>query len=415
MTKKQFMKDVLLPNYRLDKKINKYIVLEFIRKRGPISVPEIAKLTKLSRPTIDNFIKYFHEKGVIRKEGLGDPCGGRKPNLWKLNNHAGYLVGVDLESPQLNVLLTDLDLNTIYKKSTVFPLSLTQGEVVNMLCREIDQILLSGSIDPAKVLGIGIGIPGIIDKYKGMAVSIERIPAWHDVPLEHVLTERLNTPVFIENDVMLMALAEKTLNKELKNEKNLVYLGFRYPSGIAARFFLDGRPYNGYFGNASFVEHIQVKKRGPVCTCGKTGCLELYSNVRVIQNKIQDAMRRGEKTLITQMLDNDDDVTFDEIRRASEEGDSLVLRVFKEVAGYVAMGIEYLVSLYDIPLVVMGGSIPQAGEVFLQLVREASCERLLSVFRSSLDIRYGCTGEDAAALGGALLVYNDIFKEPVLL
>ena len=123
MKKNHVLKDVFLTDYRLDKKVNKYIVLESIRKKGPISVPDIAKLTQLSRPTVDSYLKSFIKKGVIKKEGFGYPQGGRKPNLWKLNNHAGYLVGVDLESPSLNLLLTDLDMNPIQKRSITFSLS----------------------------------------------------------------------------------------------------------------------------------------------------------------------------------------------------------------------------------------------------------------------------------------------------
>ena len=415
MLKEHAIREVFLPNYRLDKKVNKYLVLESIREHGPISVPEIAKLTRLSRPTIDNYIKIFFEKGVIKKQGLGDPQGGRKPNLWKLNNHAGYLIGVDLESPSLNLLLTDLDLNTIQSRSTSFSLSLKKEQVVEMLCQEIRELLFSNDVDPVKVLGIGIGVPGIINKYQGAAISIERIHDWHDVPLESVVTENMHIPVFIENDVMLMALAEKTFNQELKNEHNLIYLGFRYPSGLAARFFLDGKPYNGCFGNAGFVGHIQVETEGPDCTCGKRGCLELYANVRAILDSVQRAIKRGEKTRINSLMKRGEEVSLHDVGRASEEGDNLALQVLREAAGYLAMGIEYLVSLYDIPLVVLGGSIMDAGHVFLQLVREANRERLLSQFRNSLDIRYGCMGDDAATLGGALLVYNDIFKEPALI
>jgi N-acetylglucosamine repressor len=415
MLKEHAIREVFLPNYRLDKKVNKYRVLESIREHGPISVPEIAKLTRLSQPTIDNYIKIFFEKGVIKKQGLGDPQGGRKPNLWKLNNHAGYLIGVDLESPSLNLLLTDLDLNTIQSRSTSFSLSLKKEQVVEMLCQEIRELLFSNDVDPVKVLGIGIGVPGIINKYQGAAISIERIHDWHDVPLESVVTENMHIPVFIENDVMLMALAEKTFNQELKNEHNLIYLGFRYPSGLAARFFLDGKPYNGCFGNAGFVGHIQVETEGPDCTCGKRGCLELYANVRAILDSVQRAIKRGEKTRINSLMKRGEEVSLHDVGRASEEGDNLALQVLREAAGYLAMGIEYLVSLYDIPLVVLGGSIMDAGHVFLQLVREASRERLLSQFRNSLDIRYGCMGDDAATLGGALLVYNDIFKEPALI
>jgi predicted NBD/HSP70 family sugar kinase len=415
MKENHVLREVFLTDYRLDKKVNKYNVLESIRKRGPISIPEIAKLTRLSRPTVDSFIKTFVKKGVIKKEGLGYPQGGRKPTLWKLNNHAGYLVGVDLESPNLNLLLTDLDLNPIEKKSSTFSLSMKKEEVVDLLCYEINEIMEVSDVDPVKVIGIGIGVPGIIEKYTGTVISIDRIPDWRDVPLEKILKEKLQFPIFIENDVMLMALAEKALNDDLKNEENLIYIGFRDPTGIAARPFLDGRPYNGYFGNAGFIGHVQVEKKGPPCRCGKRGCLEVYSNVGSILNSIREAMRNGEKTRITQMIDEERDLTLQVVREASEDGDEIALRALQEAAGYLAMGMEYLVSLYDIPLIVIGGSMSQAGGVFLDLVREASRERLVSKFRSSLDIRYGRIGDDAASLGGALLVYSDIFKEPVLI
>ena len=291
MKKNHSIKDVFVTNYRLDKKVNKYLVFELIRKRGPISIPEIEKITQLSRPTIDNHIKIFHSKGFIKKDGFGDPQGGRKPNLWKINNHAGYVIGVDMESPKLNLLLADLDLHTIQTNSTVFSLDSKTDDLIEMLCREINNIVAVSDIDPAKVLGIGIGVPGMIDKYRGAAVSIERIPDWHDVPLEKLLRDRLHLPVFIENDVMLMAFAEKSLNKELVDEKNVIYFGFRDPSGMAAKFFLEGRPYNGHYGNAGIIGHIQVEEDGPLCTCGKRGCLELYSDARSILNRMRNAVK----------------------------------------------------------------------------------------------------------------------------
>jgi len=415
MKKNSSIKDVFITNYRLDKKVNKYLVFESIRKRGPISVPEIAKITKLSRPTIDSCVKIFYEKNLIKKEGFGDPQGGRKPNLWKLNNHAGYLIGVDMESPNLNLLLADLDLNTIQTTSTTFSLYSKKEDILEIICREINNIMTMSNLEPDKVMGIGIGVAGIIDKYRGTAVSIERIPDWHDVPLEEILKERLHLPIFIENDVMLMTFAEKSLNKELKDQQNFIYMGFRYPSGIAARFFLEGRPFNGYHGNAGFIGHVQVEKNGPVCACGKRGCLELYADVRSILNRAKTVMKNRMESRIYQMSGKEEDITLREVGQAADEGDVLAMRVLRESADYLSMGIEYLVSLFDIPLVVLGGSITQAGNAFLNFVIEASRKRLISTFRNSLDVRYGYIGDNAASLGGALLVYKDIFKEPVLL
>ncbi len=411
----QSIKEMFLTSYRLDKKVNKYLVFESIREKGPLSIPEIANITKLSRPTIDSYIKFFHEKGFIKKEGLGDPQGGRKPNLWKLNNHAGYIIGVDMESPSLNLLLTDLDLNIISTSGTTFSLSAEKEEILEILSMKIHEMIMKNNIDPIKLVGIGIGIPGLIDKYRGMAVSIERIPSWRDVPLEQILKEEFHTPIFIENDVMLMAIAEKTLNNELKEEKNLIYIGFRYPSGIAARFFIDGRPYNGFFGNAGFLGHLQVEKDGPTCTCGKIGCLELFSDVRSMLNRVKENIQRGTKTKIRQLIDEKEDaVTLEIIKQAAMERDGFAINIFRDAAEYLSLGIEYLVTLFDIPLIILGGSITEAGTLFLDLVKEASQNRLTSIFKNNLDIRYGHINENVASLGGALLVYKDIFKEPVI-
>jgi predicted NBD/HSP70 family sugar kinase len=408
------IKDVFISDYRLDKKVNKYMVFELVRKKGPVSIPEIVKATKLSRPTVDNYIKILYDKGFIKKIGFGYSLGGRKPNLWKLNNQAGFLIGVDIEAPNLNLVLADLDLNIVQNTSNTIPLHLKKEKVLEILLKEINKIINTSNIETDNVFGIGIGVPGIIDKDRGIAVSIERIPDWHDVPLVKILKEKFNIPVFIENDVMLMALAEKSLNKELSKKNNFIYIGFRYPSGMAARFFIDGKPYNGYYGNAGFLGHIQVEIDGPLCNCGKRGCLELYADIRAIINRFKNAIRKNQELQSHKIIDQNN-ITLKDIGQAAVEGNSLAMDVLRETAGYLSMGIEYLVSLFDIPLVVLGGSITYAGNIFLNLVKEASRKRLISTFRNSLDIIYGSMGERAASLGGALLVYRDIFKEPVFI
>jgi len=132
-------------------------------------------------------------------------------------------------------------------------------------------------------------------------------------------------------------------------------------------------------------------------------------------NRVKENIKRGTKTKIRKLIDeNEGAVTPEIIQQAAIESDGFAINILRDAAEYLSLGIEYLVTLFDIPLIILGGSIIEAGTVFLDLVKEASQKRLTSIFKNNLDIRYGQINENVASLGGALLVYKDIFKEPVI-
>ncbi len=414
MRKVSLIRERFFSGYRLDKKINEYVVLDLIRKKGPISIPNIVRITNLSRPTIDSFINHLQRRDFIKIEGLGSSRGGRKSNLWKINNKAGYIVGIDMESPHLTILLTDLELNVIGMSKTTFSLSAKKEKILDLLKTKNREIFTKSGISQTKLVGIGIGVPGLIDKSRGTSVSIERIPDWRDVPLVQILKEEFKVSVFLENDVTLMSIAEKTLNKEIRNKENMIYIGFR--TGIGGGIFINGKLFNGVYGNTGFIGHTTVEKEGPRCRCGNKGCLELFADEPAIINKAKEGTKRGTKTNISQLAAKKADaITIEIILQAAREGDVFARSILREAAEYLGLGIANVVNLLDIPLVIIGGSITKAGELFLEWVREASRKRLTSIYRDYLDLRYAKIDQNTAALGGAICVLQDIFKEPSIL
>lgn len=405
------MRERFFPSYRLDKKVNEYLVLNLIRKKGPISIPDIVRITNLSRPTIDNFINHLKKRKLIKREGIRSSQGGRKANLWKLNNKAGYIVGIDMESPHLNILLTDLELNIIGTSKATFLLSTKKEKILDLIKIKVREVITKSGVDQTKLIGIGAGVPGLIEKSQGMSLAIERIPDWRDIPLVEILKEEFKVPVFMENDATLMAIAEKTLNKEINNKENMVYLGVR--RGVGAGIFINGKPFNGVYGNAGFIGHTTVKKDGPRCSCGNRGCLELFADEPAIIKKVREGIKRGAKTNISQLATKKPDaITMEIILQAAMQGDVFARSILKEAAEYLGLGIANIVDLLDIPLVIVGGNITKAGELFLEWIREASQKRLTSICRDNLDLRYAEVNQNAAALGAAILVLQDIFKEP---
>lgn len=405
------IRDQLFSGQRLEKKMNEYVILNLIRKHAAIGIPDLVRMSQLSRPTVDTIVNSLEKKELIKKEGFGNPQGGRKPNLWRLNNIAGFILGIDVETPHVNIVLTDLELNVISSSETYFSLRHTCEEILIFLKGKIYDILKRAGIEAAQLVGIGIGVPGIIDKAQGISVSIERLPDWKDIPLVRVLTKEFDVPVFLENDVTLMAIAEKTLNEEMKNIENLLYIGFR--TGIGAGIFINGEPYNGVYGNAGFIGHSIVMKDGPQCLCGNKGCLELFVDEPAIIERMREICRRSENPDMALPFENNPEtISLESIMQAASAGDQCAEKLLQDAASYLSIGIGNAVNLLDIPTIIIGGSITKAGELFLNLVTQESNSRVQALYRDHLDIRFAVINDNPAALGAAVVVLKDLFKDP---
>ncbi len=411
MDKVKLIRSRMFSGQRWEKKLNEHLILNLIREKGAIGIPEIVKISGLSRPTIDSVVNSLDKEGLIKKEGVGDPSGGRKPNLWKLNNTAGFILGIDMESPHLNIVLTDLELNIRSSSNTYFSLYEKPEVIITFLKEKIREVITRSRIEQAKLVGIGIGIPGLINKSKGLSVSIERIPNWNNVPIVQILTDEFKIPVLLENDATLMAIGEKELNEEVKDIQSLIYIVSR--TGIGAGIFIDGKPYTGVYGNSGFIGHTTVLKDGPLCSCGNRGCLELFADEPAIIENAKKGYQAGKPDGMSQLVENDPgDMILEMIIQAATQGDTYARDILKEAAGYLAIGIANAVNLLDIPTILIGGNITKAGELFLKWVKEESRRKVQAIYRDNLDVRFAAINENSTPLGGAILILHDIFKDP---
>jgi len=303
--------------------------------------------------------------------------------------------------------------SVIGTSETTLPLSVSKERILGLLRMIIREIFAKSGASQLKLIGIGMGFPGTINKSRGTCVSSERIPDCHNVPLVQILKEEFKVPVFLQNDVTLMSIAEKALNTEIKDIENMIYIGFR--TGIGAGIFINGRPFDGNYGNAGLLGHTVVEKDGPRCSCGKKGCLEVFAGEPAIIRKAREGIESGVKTRISQLAtEKGDGITMEIILRAAREGDVFARSILKEAAKYLGLGIANAMDLLDISLIIIGGSIVEGGESFLDWLRKAIQKRVSSIYGDNLDLRYAKVNENAAALGAAVLVLQDAFKEPTI-
>ncbi len=256
------------------KEANKYLIMQCILNYEPITTEEIVKKTSVSRPTVLEILKELTEEGYIVKNGYSESTGGRSPALIYVNRDSCYAVGVDFEFPKVRMAVSNIKGDIIKSKEIKFSLNEIPDVIKNRLISEINLLLEGAGIALEKVIGIGLGLSGLIDKSKGKSVHIERIKGWRDVNIRKEMEDVFGIPVYINNDVHLLGLVEKKKYMAAE-QKDFIYIGIR--SGIGSSIFYHGKPFSGCNGNAGFIGHTTVDTNGPLCFCGKRVCLGVFS------------------------------------------------------------------------------------------------------------------------------------------
>ena len=240
-------------SFQLMKKMNQQIIFKLIHDRQAISRAEIAEISGLSPATVTNITRELLQMGLIRRAGRGIP-GGRKPVLLELNPVGAYFMGLEWGIAEIRGVLINLNREVIaYEKVDVE--SCHFGSFLQQSTEIVDN-LLNNSIDRSRIYGLGLGVHGMVDPVRGYSLYAPHFK-WRDIPVRKELEERLKIPVLIDNDVRVMALAEKWNGR---NDFVLINTG----PGIGAAIVLAGELYYGRDYSAGEFGHMTIIKDGPL-------------------------------------------------------------------------------------------------------------------------------------------------------
>ncbi len=396
MNKQLELKSQFLPH------INRYLVFNALKRHSPLSTDDIVRLTDISKPTVAKIIKELQQDNYVRSAGKGESVGGRKPDLYQFDAGARFILGVNFEIPKVRIIAVDLADNIITSESFSINIKQKQDTILEKLRFEIGTILEeSTKISHKKLIGIGVSISGFIDQNTGVSLMTPRIPHWKNVPIVDFLTGSFNVPVRIINDTDAMTLAELEFGKQ-KIEDNLLYIAFT--EGLGAGLVVNGELISGRFGNAGSISHMIVESGGPECICGNRGCLEVFASERgVLKNIRKDQAFRNKE------------ITIEKVFELYKKGDQVCTKVMEEAAHYMSIGIANLITIFEVNQVVIGGSVVEAGENFLSILRENVESSLLDILKMDLSIEYAhLPDKNAGARGATIPLLKEFFKIPQL-
>lgn len=394
----------------LVKQINKTLVLNTIYQKRPVSRAEIAKITGLNKSTVSALVDELLTEGLITEVGIGESQGGRKPVHLSINEGVGSIIGVDLGVNYMLSILTDFAGKILWEKRLTVKPEVRAEDRIEKICALLAETIGNAPQTPRGIMGIGIGVPGIVNFDRGNILSAPNL-AWKNVNLKDIIEEKFQLPVIIDNEANAGAIGEKWFGC-CKKATDLIYISAG--RGIGAGIILNHELYRGARGIAGEVGHMTVESKGVTCSCGNTGCWEEYASEKALYRYLRmQAADYPESIVLKNGTQEITEIPIFEIIDAALEGDALSVKAFKMMGAYLGIGVANLINIFNPEVVVIGNTLPLVGDILMDELKREALKRSFSASYSEARILPSELGMDACALGAAALVISRQYASPI--
>jgi len=404
------MDNIRRGNKKLIKELNRALVINTILNYGPISRTRISEITDLGLSTISNIVADLIKKELIYETGEEESSGGRRAILLEFNCNDRFVLGIKIGLDGIIVGLVNMKSKILDQYFIACPLKSNEEMVLGILIKAIRGLINKNHINTEKIIGCGVGVSGLVNQEEGVLV-FSKILGWKKIRFKEFLEKEFNFPIFVDKDVNVLTLAEKRFGsgKKIRN-----FICITIGKGVGAGIVIKGEIYHGSYGGAGDFGHIIIDKDGPLCYCGKRGCLETFTSDQFIINKAKEALSNQQDTMIKDFIKKKEDldsISADTVLKAAQKGDIVSKNIFQEVGKNLAMGIVGLISLFDPELIVVGGEGVKAGELIFPTMRKAIKDNF--PFKKEIEIVPLQPGEEGWIIGAAELVLSEVFKTPI--
>jgi N-acetylglucosamine repressor len=400
------MSEMITGSFQLMKKINKTLILDIIRQHGPISRAEIAKVTKLTPPTVTNLVRNLLETGIIVEGDRISSTGGRKAINLQIDPKAYYTIGVDVGVSKIVAIVTDLEANIEAKVVTALK-NLEDESIIDIIISTIAAVIEESGIEIDRFIGIGTGMHGLVNSKTGTAEFAPNF-GLRNVPVQKIIEDKFKIPTYLDNDVRAMALGESWfgLGKDVEN-----FIFINVGMGIGAGIVLNNEVYHGVSESAGEIGHTTVLEDGPRCNCGNYGCLEVMAaGPGIVARSIKEIKRGTFTSLSDRVGDNLSDISSKMIYEEAIKGDDLSIHLIKETGKFIGIGIANMINIFNPEKVIIGGGVSEAGEMLVEPLVQTVMIRAMEIPAGVVKILPTALGENAGAIGAATLVLRRMFK-----
>lgn len=369
-------------------------VIELVREHGNISRADLARRSHLSPSGITPIVAELLERGILSEVAAAPSRRGRPPILLRLNPMAAFVVGTKLRGDGLTTVVCDLDARIVAVDEVEQDFVGDPPAALRAVEGTVRRVLRRAKVDRSKVLGVGLGLSGVIDTAEGVC-RFSHLMQWRDVPLTEPLAGRLGLPVWVDNDVKTLAVAEKWSGDGI-GAHNFVTLSIG--RGIGLGIVVDRSVYHGSDGGAGEIGHIVLDPEGPPCACGRRGCLEAFVSEPALRRRIGERLGRS--------------ITEQELPKLVHSNDLVALGVLSDAGRELGLAVANTVTLLNPELLIICGEGTKLGPSFVTPIVETVRSMTFASLGQHLQVKVQEWGDESWAVGAATLVLRETFRSP---
>lgn len=374
-------------------------IIKQLYLKHPLSLTELSKLTNKSLPLVTKMVNYLINEGYVIEQGLGQSTGGRRASMFLLNPHKNkHIISLAIDQLVTSMVIYDLS-GTKVQPIKSLDLSLLTPDAANQLCDFIAENIEGTGIRKEDFLGIGIGMPGFIDTENGLNHSYLK-PA-DGSSFSDYLSKKFGLPVYIENDSSLIALAELQFGAAAgKQDVMVANIGW----GTGLGMIVNGKLYRGSSGYAGEFSHIPLSSTKKLCSCGKTGCLEVETSLLVMTERAKAEIAAGAATSMRELFKDESRNIGDLFLEAASNHDPLAVSILSDAAFLIGKGLATLIHIMNPECIILSGRGAVAGKILLPPIQQAVNEFCIPRIANQTSIVISAIAGEGQLMAAASLV-----------
>lgn len=383
-------------------------IFNYIAERSDISKFDLQRLLSLSSSSLGRVLQEMVEEQLLIQSGYGPSSGGRKPILYNINAHYGYIIGIEISRFYAVLGLFDMKLNA--KALTRWRMDSTMNPYtfIEYIDQTISSFCNDHQITKDKIIGIGIGAVGPLDRNQGMIINPKYYSAegWNNIAITTLIEDKIGIKAVLDNGTDCAALGEQlAFRTQGSVADHLLYINVGV--GLRSAMISGGHLVQGiYDREGAFGQMIIKAGDAPVLNGCNPGALENYVSIPVLVEQVKKKIRLGRTLLSNQSPVNDKDVDFDLLIRELRLENPFITELFQQSATYLGIGVANLINIFQPNKVILGGSLINSYKEYAQLVAQTAELYTYNFPSYQTQFTQGILMEDAVATGAALLVRN---------
>jgi len=310
--------------------------------------------------------------------------------------------GIDIGGTNVKFGLFDNTGKVLFKEQRPTMAEKGPTPLLHMITNIAERLLYFAAEESYPVKWVGVGSPGAVDHKTGKVIGpCPNIEGWQGTEIGEALRDRLNMPIYVDNEVNAMALAEARFGAAI-GAKSVVCA--TVGTGVGGGVIIDGKVVRGFSSSAGELGHMTIDFDGPQCACGNYGCIESFCSSKAIMARTKTRLNNKLSAIFNEILEGSlENLTIKKLFAAARKGDETAMDVVKETARYLGAGLAGVVNLLNPEVVVIGGGVADGGAGFVETATEEIKRRAFSSAVERLVVTKAALGNDAGFMGAGLL------------